>query len=75
MAGKSRHYKAGGSDPRSGVERLAGLINRGVSSKAIKSQDRKYDDSHAKRAKNIAAADAEQKRRGVTSRTPKKGKK
>ena len=67
-------YRMGGSDPRSGTERLAGVVNRSVASKAVKKQDRRWDDSPSKMARNIAEADKDRARRGVTSRSPSKRK-
>jgi hypothetical protein len=56
MAAKERTYKAGGSDPRTGPERLAGVINKGLARSALKKQDRNYDDTPAKMAKNVKLA-------------------
>lgn len=69
-----RLYKLGGSDPRSGAERLAGVLNRGVSSRAVKTQNRRWDDSAATRARHEAATEADRKRRGVTSSKLKRRK-
>lgn len=53
---KERIHRVGLGDPRSGMERLAGVINRGVQPKSLKKQDRRYDDSPSKMARNRAAA-------------------
>lgn len=47
-SGKERVYKSGLADPRSGAERVAGLINRAATgNKAV----RRYDDSPTQMAK------------------------
>lgn len=69
-----RVYRMGGSDPRSGAERLLGAINRAAQPKAIRRQGRRYDDDEATRARHKAAAADENKRRGVSSRAPKRRK-
>lgn len=59
-----RIYRLGGSDPRTGMERLAGLVGRAVS--PDKKQNRRYDDSPERRASNLRATEkrkaAERKR-------------
>lgn len=52
---KERVYKAGLADPRSGSERIAGLVNR-VASGNRKSPVRQYDDSPTQMAKNRTAS-------------------
>lgn len=53
--GKERVYRAGMADPRSGPERIAGMINR-VASGNRKAPVRQYDDSPSKMAKNRKAS-------------------
>lgn len=48
---KERIYRVGLADPRTGAERLAGLVNRAVSGNR-KAPVRQYDDSAAVMAKN-----------------------
>lgn len=48
--GKERIYKAGGSDPRTGSERVAGLVNRALTGQR-KAPGRSYDDSPSQMAK------------------------
>lgn len=52
---KEKIYKLGGSDPRSGMERLAGLVNR-VASGNRKSPVRKWDDSPTQMAQKRKAS-------------------
>lgn len=47
---KERIYKAGGSDPRGGAERVAGLVNRALTGQR-KAPGRSYDDSPSQMAK------------------------
>lgn len=70
-----RIYRMGGSDPRSGVERLLGAVNRAAQPRAIRRQGRRYDDDEATRARYREAAAAENKRRGVRSSSPKRRRK
>lgn len=67
-----RIHRMGGSDPRSGVERLVGAINRAAQPRAIKKQHRRYDDDDATRARHKEAAAGELKKRGVRSSSPKR---
>lgn len=53
--GKEKVYKAGLADPRTGGERIAGLVNRALSGNR-KSPGRSYDDSPAQVARNKAAS-------------------
>lgn len=48
--GKERVYRAGLADPRSGAERVAGLVNR-VASGNKAATVRRYDDSPTQMAK------------------------
>lgn len=52
---KERVYKVGLADPRSGKERLAGLVNRALSGNR-KSPGRAYDDSPSQMAKKRSAS-------------------
>lgn len=70
-----RIYRLGGSDPRSGAERLVAAINRAAQPRATRRQDRRYDDDEATRARHKAASAAENKRRGITSSRPKRKRK
>lgn len=54
-AEKESVYRAGMADPRSGVERISGLINR-VASGNRKAPVRRYDDSPTTMAKNRRAS-------------------
>lgn len=56
MVNKGSIYRLGGADPRSGVERLAGVVNRAVQPKALKKQARTYSDSPTTMAVNRRAA-------------------
>lgn len=69
-------YKLGGADPRRPAERIAGMINRAAQPKAIRQQNRQWDDSPTKMAKNRAAAARVLKAQGTTSRAlPPRGSK
>ena len=68
-------YRMGLGDPRSGPERFAGALTRATRSRAIRAQDRRYDDSAEKMARNIRAADEDRKRRGESSSRPRATKK
>lgn len=70
-----RIYRLGGSDPRTGAERLAGMINRAAQPRETRSQRRRYDDDEATRARHKAASAADNKRRGITSSSPKRKRK
>lgn len=70
-----RIYRLGGSDPRTGAERLAGAINRVAQPRETRSQRRRYDDDEATRARHKAASAADNKRRGITSSSPKRKRK
>lgn len=59
---REKIYKVGGADPRSGAERLYGLVNKGLS--GIKGQNRQYDDDPTTMAKNKKKAAATKKKRG-----------
>lgn len=50
-----RIYRIGGSDPRTGMERLAGLVGRAIS--PDKKQNRRYDDSPERMASNRRATE------------------
>ena len=52
---KERVYRSGMADPRSGAERIAGMINR-VASGNRKAPVRQYDDSPTTMAKNRRAS-------------------
>lgn len=68
-------YRMGGSDPRTGAERLAGMINRAAQPRETRTQHRRYDDDEATRARHKAASASENKRRGITSSSPKRKRK
>lgn len=72
MAGKERIRRLGGSDPRTGAERLAGVINRGAQPKPVREQHRTYEDSPSRMKRNKDAAAAELAKRGVRSSSPKR---
>lgn len=52
---KERIYKAGLGDPRTGPERIAGVVNRALSGNR-KAPGRAYDDSPTVMARNKAAS-------------------
>lgn len=67
MPKRERIHRVGLGDPRTGRERIAGVINRAVQPKGIRDQNRRYDDSPTKMAKNQAEADRINKARGRVS--------
>lgn len=58
-----RLHRIGLADPRTGRERLAGVINRAVQPASVRRQDRRYDDSPSKMARNVRAAEEAAKKR------------
>lgn len=67
-----RIFKQGLADPRTGPERIIGLVNKALASPTTKKQGRRYDDSPSKRARNVQETQKAQKARGVTTARPRK---
>lgn len=70
-----RINRLGLADPRTGRERLGAMIGRAGATKTTKRQDRRWDDSPEKMARNIRESDAARKRAGISSSRPKKAAK
>ncbi len=56
MAEKERVYRLGMADPRSGPERIMGMVNKAFANKVAKKQHRSYDDSPEQMRKNLQAS-------------------
>ena len=72
QSASERIHRLGLADPRTGRERLGAMIGRAGATKTTKRQDRRWDDSPEKMARNIRESDAARKRAGISSSRPAK---